>query len=104
MINPTPTLIYKTSVNSKQPPLKFILRACIGTQVLYRNISQQLTTTVEMSNVHQQLKVNVVRAGKPVGARVEEQVTEMDWEDSFVDSFSVNPSNILPSSSSLSIK
>ena len=57
-----------------------------------------------MSNLHQQPKVNVVRAGKPVGARVEEQVTEMDWEDSFVDSFSVNPSNVFPSSSSLSIK
>ena len=57
-----------------------------------------------MSNLHQQLKVTVVRAGKPVGARIEEQVTEMDWEDSFVDSFSVNPSNVFPSSSSLSIK
>ena len=57
-----------------------------------------------MSNLHQEPKVNVVRARKPVGARVEEQVTEMDWEDSFVDSFSVNPSNILPSASSLSIK
>ena len=57
-----------------------------------------------MSNLHQQPKVNVVRAGKQVGARVEEPVTEMDWEDSFVDSFSVNPSNAFPSSSSLSIK
>ena len=57
-----------------------------------------------MSNLHQQPKVNVIRAGKPVGARVEEQVTEMDWEDSFGDSFSVNPSNVFPSSSSLSIK
>ena len=44
-----------------------------------------------MSNLHQQPKVNVIRAGKQGGARVEEQVTEMDWEDSFVDSFSVNP-------------
>ena len=57
-----------------------------------------------MSNLHEQPKVNVVRAGKPVGARVEEQMTEMDWEDSFVDSFSVNPFNVFPSSSSLSIK
>ena len=57
-----------------------------------------------MSNLHQQPKVNVVRAGKPVGARVEEQRTEMDWEDSFVDSFSVNCSNVLSSLSSLSIK
>ena len=57
-----------------------------------------------MSNLHQQPKVNVIRVGKPVGARVEEQVTEMDWEDSFVDSFCVNPSNVFPSSSSLSIK
>ena len=57
-----------------------------------------------MSNLHQQRKVNVIRAGKPVGAKVEEQVTEMDWEDSFVDSFSVNSSNVFPSSSSLSIK
>ena len=57
-----------------------------------------------MPNLHQQPKVNVVRAGKLVGARVEEQVTEMDWEDSFVDSFSVNSSNVFPSSSSLSIK
>ena len=57
-----------------------------------------------MSNLHQQLKVNVIRAGKPVGAKAEEQVTEMDWEDSFVDSFSVNSSNVFPSSSSLSIK
>ena len=57
-----------------------------------------------MLNLQQQLKVNVIRAGKPVGARVEEQVTEMDWEDSFVDSFSINPSNVFPPSSSLSIK
>ena len=57
-----------------------------------------------MSNLHQQPKVHVVRAGKPVGARVEEQVTEMDCADSFVDSFSVNHSNVFPSSSSLSIK
>ena len=57
-----------------------------------------------MSNLHQQPTVNVIRAGKPVGAKVEEQVTEMDWEDSFVDSFSVNSSNVFPSSSSLSIK
>ena len=57
-----------------------------------------------MSNLPQQLKVNVLRARKPVGARVEEQLTEMDWEDSFVDSFSVNPSNVFPSSSSLPIK
>ena len=57
-----------------------------------------------MSNLHQQPNVSVIRAGKPVGASVEEQVTEMDWEDFFVDSFSVNPSNVFPSSSSLSIK
>ena len=57
-----------------------------------------------MSNLHQQPKVNVIRAGKPVGAIVEETVTEMDWEDSFIDSFSVNSSNVFPSSSSLSIK
>ena len=57
-----------------------------------------------MLNLQQQLKVNVIRAGKAVGARVEEQVTEMDWEDSFVDSFSINPSNVFPPSSSLSIK
>ena len=31
-------------------------------------------------------------------------MTEMDWEDSFVDSFSVNSSNVFPSSASLSIK
>ena len=57
-----------------------------------------------MSNLHQQGKVNVGRAGKPVSAKVEEQVIEMDWEDSCVDSFSVNPSHVVPSSSSLSIK
>ena len=57
-----------------------------------------------MSNLHQQPKVNVIRAGKLVGAIVEEKVTEMDWEDSFIDSFSVNSSNVFPSSSSLSIK
>ena len=60
--------------------------------------------TIEMSNLHQQPKVNVIRAGKPVGAIVEEQVTEMDWEDSFIDSFSVNSSNIFRLSASLSIK
>ena len=57
-----------------------------------------------MSNLHQQPKVNVIWAGKLVGARVEVQMTEMDWEDCFVDSFSVNSSNVFPSSSSLSIK
>ena len=57
-----------------------------------------------MSNLHQQPKVNVIWAGKLVGARVEVQKTEMDWEDSFVDSFSVNSSNVFPSLSSLSIK
>ena len=57
-----------------------------------------------MSNLYQQLKANVIRAGKPVVARVEEQVTEMDWEDSFVDSLSVNSFNVFPLSSSLSIK
>ena len=57
-----------------------------------------------MSKLHQQPKVNVVRAGKPVGAKVEEQVTEMDWEDSFFNSFSVNSSKVFLSSSSLSIK
>ena len=31
-------------------------------------------------------------------------LTEMHWEDSFVDSFSVNSSNVFPSSSSLAIK
>ena len=104
MINPISTLIYKTSVNSEQLPLKFILRACIVAQVLYPNIYQQLITTIDMSNLHQQPKVNVVRAGKPVVATVEEQMTEMDWEDSFIDRFSVNPSNVFPSSFSLSIK
>ena len=58
---------------------------------------------IEMLNLHQQPRVNVIRAGKPVGPIVEEQVTEMDWEDSFVDSFSVNCSNVFPSSSCLSI-
>ena len=57
-----------------------------------------------MSKLHQQPKVNVVRAGKPVVAKVEEQVTEMDWEDSFFNSFSVNSSKVFLSSSSLSIK
>ena len=57
-----------------------------------------------MSKLHQQPKVNVVRAGNPVGAKVEEQVTEMDWEDSFFNSFSVNSSKVFLSSSSLSIK
>ena len=37
-IRNTPTLRCKTSVNSEQPPLKFILRACIVAQVLYPNI------------------------------------------------------------------
>ena len=39
-----------------------------------------------------------------MGAKVEEQMTEMAWEDSFVDSFSVNSSNVFPSSYSLAIK
>ena len=60
--------------------------------------------TIEMSNLHQQQKVNVIRARKPVDARVEEQVIEMDWEDSCIDSFSVNSSNVFPSSSSFPIK
>ena len=59
---------------------------------------------MEMSNLHEQWVVNIVQAGKPVGAKVEEQMTEMDWEDSFVNSFSVNSSNVFPSSSSLTIK
>ena len=50
-----------------------------------------------MSNLHQQPKVTIIWARKLVGAKVEEQVTEMDWEDSFVDSFSVNSSNVFPS-------
>ena len=57
-----------------------------------------------MSNLYKQPKVNVIRAGKPVGARVEEQVREMEWEDSLVDSFYVNSSNVCPSSSPVSIK
>ena len=57
-----------------------------------------------MSNLHQQPKVNVIRAGKSIDISVEEQVTEMDWEDSFVDSISANSPNVFPLSSSLSIK
>ena len=57
-----------------------------------------------MSNLHPQRTVNIIRTGKPVSAKVEKQVTEMDWKDYFVHSFAVNSSNVFSASPSLSIK